>query len=273
MAYNREMDKIALLILSDDRLTRAGLAAVLTDAADLTVLGESGSHGDIADLLDLYAPDLLLWDLGWDPAHEDGDSTALQRLAAAADLDVPVVALLPDPAWAMETWHTGVVGLLPRSIGVGPLCAALLAAANGLRVLDPSLAQVLITPQSDPGLALLEPLTPREEEVLTLLAEGMTNRAIGRALSISEHTAKFHVQALMGKLGAQSRTEAVVRADASRLAYALDARLRIFCALFAPSSKWILHQRCREENGTRIFRSERIKQIVFFALYTFAGLR
>lgn len=213
MAYNRSMDDIALLLLSDDRLTRAGLAAVLADAPGLQVVGESNSDHDVGDLLDLYDPDLLLWDLGWDPLEAgEGGNTGLERLAAATDFAVPIVALLPDPALATAVWHTGVVALLPRTIGTGALAAALVAAAHGLRVLDPRLAEQVVTNQPISDVDLVEPLTPREEEVLTLLAEGLTNRAIGRALHISEHTAKFHVQALMGKLGAQSRTEAVVRA-------------------------------------------------------------
>ena len=70
-----------------------------------------------------------------------------------------------------------------------------------------------MSPSPDPATdALIEPLTPREIEVLHLLAEGMTNRAIAQRLEISEHTVKFHVNAILGKLGAQSRTDAVVRA-------------------------------------------------------------
>jgi two-component system nitrate/nitrite response regulator NarL len=70
---------------------------------------------------------------------------------------------------------------------------------------------VLAVPEPLPGLPV-EDLTPRELEVLQLLAEGLPNKAIGLRLSISEHTVKFHVNAILGKLGAQSRTDAVVRA-------------------------------------------------------------
>jgi DNA-binding NarL/FixJ family response regulator len=79
-------------------------------------------------------------------------------------------------------------------------------------VIEPELLP-LLRPDSSPDLPPLpEPLTPREQEVLQLLAEGLPNKAIARQLEISDHTVKFHVNAIMGKLGAQSRTEAVVRA-------------------------------------------------------------
>jgi DNA-binding NarL/FixJ family response regulator len=90
--------------------------------------------------------------------------------------------------------------------------AALQAAAQGLAVLDPAFASEVLPARERMGEAPIEELTPRELEVLQLLAEGLSNRAVARQLDISEHTVKFHVNAILGKLGAQSRTEAVVRA-------------------------------------------------------------
>ena len=94
-----------------------------------------------------------------------------------------------------------------------PLAAGLAAAAHGLTVLDAEARDSLLAPPSE-GLSgfPLQPLTPREAEVLGLLAKGWTNRVIGEALGISAHTAKFHVNAILGKLGAEGRTEAVIRA-------------------------------------------------------------
>lgn len=206
------MDLPSLLIISDDRLTRAGLAAVLADASNLRVVGDVDSHGDPAQWLDLYEPSVLLWDLGWDPEARLGTSSALERLSAAVELDLPAVALLPDDEHVLHVWQLGVNGVLPRAAEADALAAAVQAAALRLRVLDAQMASALVSLPVGDGFVLAEPLTPREDEVLALVAEGLTNRAIGRALNISEHTAKFHVQALLGKLGAQSRTEAVVRA-------------------------------------------------------------
>jgi len=87
-----------------------------------------------------------------------------------------------------------------------------MAAAHGLVVLDPSLVNPVLEARDPSSASLVEELTPRELEVLGLLAEGLPNKAIARRLGISDHTVKFHVNAVLGKLGAQSRTEAVVRA-------------------------------------------------------------
>jgi len=124
------------------------------------------------------------------------------------------VALLPDESQAVEAYMAGARGLLPRDTGSERLAAALLAAAQGLAVLDPALAVPVLGGRDQAVPALVEALTPRELEVLQLLAEGLPNKAIAHRLDISEHTVKFHVNAVMGKLGAQSRTEAVVRATA-----------------------------------------------------------
>jgi DNA-binding NarL/FixJ family response regulator len=92
------------------------------------------------------------------------------------------------------------------------LLTAARAVANGLVVVEPKLASALLPAMDSDQFTPDEPLTPREMEVLQRLAEGLTNKAIAQELGISEHTIKFHVNAIMGKLHAQSRTEAVVRA-------------------------------------------------------------
>jgi two-component system nitrate/nitrite response regulator NarL len=104
--------------------------------------------------------------------------------------------------------NAGARGLLRRDTTPEPLLAALGAVLAGLLVLDPALGGSLATRAAPPAADL----TPREVEVLALLAEGLANRAIAQRLAISEHTVKFHLNAILGKLGAQSRTEAVVLA-------------------------------------------------------------
>jgi DNA-binding NarL/FixJ family response regulator len=102
--------------------------------------------------------------------------------------------------------------LLLRDASVEKLVAALNSAAQGLVTLDPVFIDALLPPAQPAPTPPVETLTPRELEVLQHLAEGLPNKAIARRLDISEHTVKFHVNAIMSKLGVQSRTEAVVRA-------------------------------------------------------------
>ena len=200
------MDDLRLLIIADDPLTRAGLAALLTDQPGYLIVGQIAGDKEVTTNLAVYQPDVILWDLGWDPDR------ALDQLAELTEQAWPIVALLPDESHTLEAWGLGLRGLLLRSAEVEKVLAALAAVGQGLVLLDPALVEALL-----PG-ALIEPdplvegLTPRELEVLQLLAEGLANKTIARQLEISDHTVKFHVNAILSKLGAQSRTEAVVRA-------------------------------------------------------------
>lgn len=202
--------EISLLIVAGDLLARAGLAALVAGQPGLSVAGQSDCGSQLDALLQEHAPDALLWDLGWDFGEAE-NSQLLERLTDFS-ARLPVLALLPDGEDAGRVWAAGVAGLLPRQVDGERLASALNAITAGLLVLDPRQRALLIPPPDATPAKLLEPLTPREEDVLALLADGLTNRAIARQLAISENTVKFHVQSLLGKLDAQSRTDAVVRA-------------------------------------------------------------
>jgi DNA-binding NarL/FixJ family response regulator len=195
-----------LLIVADDPLARAGLATILADQPDFAVNGQVPGDSDLSAALDVYQPDVVVWDLGWGPVP------SLERLAELADDRVPIVALLPDTTHATDAWAAGVQGLLPREVAPERLIRAVMAVAEGLIIIDPMLDEVLRPTRDLRPSPLIEELTPRELEVLQVLARGLSNKAIGFQLDISEHTVKFHVNAIMRKLSAQSRTEAAVRA-------------------------------------------------------------
>jgi two-component system nitrate/nitrite response regulator NarL len=149
---------------------------------------------------------VLLWDLGWNA--EDALEVLAER---SADLP-PIVALLPNPIHLVEARRAGARGLMARASDAGTLALAVLAARRGLRVMDPSL-EPLPSGADERGVASpSEPLTERELEVLRLVAEGLPNKVIAARLNVSDHTVKFHLNAVLRKLGAQSRTDAVVRA-------------------------------------------------------------
>jgi DNA-binding NarL/FixJ family response regulator len=112
----------------------------------------------------------------------------------------------------VQALHAGIRAVLPNEISTDQLAAALQAAAAGLVVLHPAeipAAFPAAAPASQPLTELPEPLTRREREVLQMLAAGLANKEIAARLNISDHTAKFHVAAILGKLGAATRTEAV----------------------------------------------------------------
>ncbi len=195
------MEPLPVLVVSADPLSRAGLAAVLAGRADLAVVGQAAPDGLLRSAIEAAAPGAAVWDLG--------DASALDRLREAADGGLPVLALVDAPDGAREALSAGACGALPRDASADRLAAALRAVAAGLIVVDGRSAAELLRPA--PAVPA-EGLTPRELEVLSLLAEGLSNKAIAERLGISDHTAKFHVNAILGKLGAESRSEAIVRA-------------------------------------------------------------
>jgi NarL family two-component system response regulator YdfI len=134
-------------------------------------------------------------------------------LLAAATLDDlaagPPIVLLGEPVWNPQAIRLGVRAMLPHDAASGEIVAAIHAAANGLAAVDPRdlegwIAGPVAAPQAEAG-----PLTPREIEVLAMMAEGAANKTIAWKLNISEHTAKFHVASILGKLNAGTRAEAV----------------------------------------------------------------
>jgi DNA-binding NarL/FixJ family response regulator len=204
------MSDLRLLIVAADPLVRAGLTTLLSGQAGVQIVGQVDAGQTLPAEIDIYQPELIVWDLGWDPA----DSLALlEELAGDQELDdVPVLALIPDEEPAGLAWSAGARGLLFRDVTAPRLLAAIQVLTQDLAAVEPALMAGLMVSASFEEPAPAEDLTPRELEVLQLLAEGLANRAIAQELAISEHTVKFHVNAIMSKLGAQSRTAAVVRA-------------------------------------------------------------
>jgi DNA-binding NarL/FixJ family response regulator len=219
------MPDLRVFLVADDPLARAGLAVVLASLPDCIVAGQSAGDAGVQSALAVYRPDVVLWDLGWDAGRVSSSGsqtvaagqgrephTPVEQLAGLREDGYAVVVLLADAAYAAAVWAAGVRGLLPREASATTLGVSLQAVAQGLVVLAPAFVTALLPTRSEPPMPLTEALTRRELEVLQLVAEGLPNKTIADHLHISEHTVKFHLNALMGKLAAQSRTEAVVRA-------------------------------------------------------------
>ncbi len=184
-----EAAPLRVAVWTDDPYLRAGLEAMLSAEPDLDVpaLPAARDEPDV-DVLVIEVPE-----------------TAETEPAA----DLPCLALVGSPEEARAALGRGFRGAVQRRAAPELLLAALRAVAAGLVVAEPSTLedtdQAAATPEDDP-------LTEREHEVLELLAEGRSNREIAEELGLSPHTAKFHVNAILDKMGAQTRTEAVVLA-------------------------------------------------------------
>ena len=188
------MNPLVVLVVAADPLARAGLASLLARQAGLTVI-EASPEDDVAALADDL--DALVWD--GESELEPPDFYAFSP---------PVLVLVSEATGVSGLLAAGASGVVERSSSGERLAAALRALILGMVVLEPMAAAPLATSAE----ALPEALTPREEEVLALVAEGLANKAIAKRLEVSEHTVKFHLSALLGKFGVSTRTELVVKA-------------------------------------------------------------
>lgn len=191
---------IRVLVVADDSLARTGLATLLNQQSNCDVVGQIAS-AEFAGAIDLYRPDVIVWD-------------SVQSIATIdlRDVRVPSIILLADVSDAIIAGSAGARGVLSRNASAETMASAIAAVADGLIVIEPAFAAALFPARDSSSARPVEELTPRELQVLRLLAEGQSNKTIARELGISEHTVKFHVNAILGKLNAQSRTEAVVTA-------------------------------------------------------------
>jgi DNA-binding NarL/FixJ family response regulator len=200
-----------VLIAAASAVVRAGLETIINASPTLEVVGSSPGIDSLARYIETTQPDIVLVEL-----ERGDDGLAPSLLGFDAMSGSPAVVALtdgPDGAALADALRLGARAVLPRDAGAEEIVAAVEAAAVGLMVLDLTSAETLLPLLSAAGHAppstQTESLTPREIEVLGMLAEGAGNKIIARRLGISEHTVKFHVGSILAKLHASSRTEAV----------------------------------------------------------------
>lgn len=192
---------VRVAVVTEDPLLRRGLISLLTQDVHVNVVDER--------------PEVVLWDPGTD------NERALARMREIKTLGAPAVAVISGPEHLGPALAAGARGVVLRGEVGSELGAALTAVKRGLTVIDTSLSSALIsaTPTRADARHVEHrtrggggELTERERQVVALLAEGLSNKLIADRLGISDHTAKFHVNGVMAKLGAGTRTEAVVEA-------------------------------------------------------------
>ena len=201
--------RLRVLVASLLPLAAAGLEALLRAHPDMEVVVSSFDVTHLESVIRDIDPDVLILDVD---ESENGQSLDfVSRISGV----VPSLDLIHDPSalWIDRAVLAGIRGFLPHGVSGDELESAVRALAAGLVVLSPEFSEVVLAPtiqlDSDEPELLVEGLTPREVEVLEVLSEGLPNREIADRLHISEHTVKFHISSIMGKLGASSRTEAV----------------------------------------------------------------
>lgn len=200
------------MLVDDHEMVRAGLKTFLDLQADMEVVGETDTAERALALIPRLAPDVVVLDLvlpgmsGVEAVrriHERHPEAKVVALTSFAGQDLVLPAV-----------RAGVAGYLLKDVGPAELADALRAAHAGGAPLHP---QVAATVMASVTAAADDPLTPREREVLRLIARGLSNRLIARELALAEKTVKAHVSAILAKLGVADRTQAALYAVRSGL--------------------------------------------------------
>lgn len=205
---------IRVFVVDDHPIVRQGLVTVLGDVPDFAVAGAAGSVAEAVEAIGRLRPDVALLDL--ELAGEDGIA-AIPRIAdASPETRVLVFTAYETDERVFGALEAGASGYLLKGAPTEEIARAIRAVAAGGSYLEPRVAARLVAAtranrRGDGGLS------PREYEVLRLIADGLANKEIGRALSISERTVRFHVTSIFTKLGATSRTHAVALATQRHL--------------------------------------------------------
>jgi NarL family two-component system response regulator LiaR len=200
---------IRVVLVDDHAVVRQGLKMYLGLDPGIEVVGEAANGREAVARARELGPDVVLMDLLMPVL----DGVAATAPIASEQPGVAVVALTSalDHERVVGAIRAGAVGYLLKDASADDLCRAIQAAAAGQVQLSPEAARALVRePPAPPPAAQL--LTDRERQVLVLLARGLANKEIGRALGVGEQTVKSHVSSLLAKLGVQSRTQAALRA-------------------------------------------------------------
>jgi RNA polymerase sigma factor (sigma-70 family) len=213
--------RIRVLLVDDDDLMRAGLKAVLSSDDGIEVVGEAGDGRAAVTEARAWAPDVVLMDVRMPDL--DGISATREVLAVSPGLKVAILTTFEQDDYIFGALNAGASGFLLKRTKPEELIAAIHALAAGDSLLSPSVTRRVIErmtehPVADPAAEKrLEHLTPREREVLELIARGLTNSEIAAAFVIEESTVKTHVKRILMKLRVRDRVQAVIFAYESGL--------------------------------------------------------
>jgi DNA-binding NarL/FixJ family response regulator len=203
-------ERIRIVIVDDHDLVREGLRSLLGQHEDLDVVGESGTIDGAVDAVQRLCPDLVLLDLRLD--GEDGAEVARRLRAGGSTVRILVLSVHDTSRHLREALAAGADGYLLKSVSASMLADGIRNAVAGQTVIGQEFVPKLLEDASR-GVPLGKPdLTPREQQVLELVAEGLANREIAEKLGMSTRTAQKHLENLFKKVGVHDRTELVTRA-------------------------------------------------------------
>jgi DNA-binding NarL/FixJ family response regulator len=205
-------EPVRVLVVDDQALVREGLMTLLETAADIEPVASAADGEEAVALAARHRPDVVLMDLRMPKL--DGVEATRQILAARPETEIVVLTTHADEASILDALRAGARGYLTKDAGIAEISRAVHAAANHQALLDPIVQSRLLeaagaVARPAPAAHLPDELTPREGEVLTLIARGLSNREIADALVVSETTVKTHINHVFAKIGARDRAQAV----------------------------------------------------------------
>lgn len=212
-------DDIRVLIADDQQLVREGLRVLLGLTPDISVVGEAADGSEAVERAQTLRPDVVLMDVRMPELDGVAATRRLQETHPA--VKVIILTTFDDDEYVFEGLRAGAAGYLLKDVPSDQLAEAIRAAARGEAFIHPSVTRKVVAElarlterehvrREQP---LVEPLSPREMEVLALLAEGLSNQEIASRLCIAHGTVKNHVSSILSKLDVRDRTQAVLQAQ------------------------------------------------------------
>jgi len=204
-----ESERISVFIVDDHPVVRDGLVAILSTQADFLISGEAASGQEALAQFEDIGPDVVLLDL--EMPGMDGVEVIQRLRLIQPEVRIVVFTAFDTDERILSALRAGAKGYLLKGSPRAELFAAIRIVHGGGSLLQPVVASRLLDQltETDGGALPAEELTPREQEVLVLLAQGKQNKEIAAELVITERTVKFHISSILAKLGAGNRTEAV----------------------------------------------------------------
>jgi DNA-binding NarL/FixJ family response regulator len=211
-------DPVRVLVADDQALVREGLLTLLEASPDIKPVGAARNGEEAVTMAAEHRPDVVLMDLRMPEC--DGVQATRRIRAAQPETEIVVLTTYADEASILDALQAGARGYLTKDAGIAEIARAVHAAAAGHTLLDPQVQSRLLAAASagvrataptptPPPVTLPDELTPREAEVLTLIARGLSNGEIAATLVVSEATVKTHINHLFAKTGARDRAQAV----------------------------------------------------------------
>ncbi len=210
------METTRIMLVDDHKIVRQGICSLLELEPDLQVVAEASTGAEALVLLDTVRPDLLLLDLRL--ADLSGAQVCREAAAKYPHLPVLILTAISNGPEVLECIDAGAKGYVLKDVDVSELIRTIRAVRRGESVLDPKVTQAVLehVRQARRGTTS-ETLTGQEQEIVRLMAQGMTNKEIGQRLFLSPNTIKVHISEIMQKLGVKRRAELVYRSTENHL--------------------------------------------------------